>query len=66
MDMTFAGTALTLAWLAGREALAPGVHAAPPEIDAEVAGLKLASLGVELDDASAAQVAYRNSWAHGS
>jgi adenosylhomocysteinase len=66
MDMTNACTALTLAWLAARPALQPGVHPVPAEIDAEVAGLKLASLGVELDEASEAQVAYRNSWAQGS
>jgi adenosylhomocysteinase len=66
MDMTCSGTALTLAWLAANPAPPPGVHEVPPEIDTELAALKLAALGVDLDVASPAQVAYRNSWAHGS
>ena len=66
MDMSFAGQALTLAWLAGGADLAPGVHPVPADIDAEVAGLKLASLGVRLDDVSADQRAYLSSWEPGS
>ncbi len=42
--------------------LAPGVHAAPAEIDREVARLKLAALGVAIDSLTPAQEAYRNSW----
>ncbi|MGQ0632827.1 MAG: adenosylhomocysteinase [Sporichthyaceae bacterium] len=66
MDMSFAGQALALAWLAAGADLAPGVHTVPAEIDHEVAALKLASLGVDTDTATPAQVAYRTSWEHGS
>ena len=70
MDMSFSGQALTLAWLAGGAAqgkgLPPGVHPVPADIDAEVAALKLASLGVRLDVASAEQLAYLSSWDQGS
>ena len=40
----------------------PGVHPVPDGIDREVARLKLASLGVEIDELTAAQAAYRGSW----
>jgi adenosylhomocysteinase len=66
MDMSFAVQALTLAWLATGPGLEPGVHPVPADIDAEVAALKLASLGVRLDTASAEQLAYLSSWEQGS
>jgi adenosylhomocysteinase len=71
MDMSFAGQALTLAWLAAGAGeaggpLEPGVHPVPADIDAEVAALKLASLGVRLDTPSASQLAYLSSWEQGS
>ena len=67
MDMSFAGQALSLAWLvAGDPPPPPGVHAVPPAIDAEVAALKLASLGIALDVPSAEQLAYLSSWEQGS
>jgi adenosylhomocysteinase len=66
MDMSFAGQALTLARLAAGAVLEPGVHPVPADIDAEVAALKLASLGVGLDVASDDQRAYLSSWEQGS
>ncbi|MBA3744044.1 adenosylhomocysteinase [Sporichthya sp.] len=66
MDMSFAGQALTLAWLAAGADLAPGVHPVPADIDAEVAALKLASLGVRLDVSSPEQLTYLRSWEQGS
>ncbi len=66
MDMSFAGQALTLAWLAAGVRLEPGVHGVPADIDAEVAALKLASLGVRLDVPSPEQLAYLSSWEQGS
>jgi adenosylhomocysteinase len=67
MDMSFADQALTLAWLAGHGAgLACGVHGVPPDIDAEVARLKLDSLGIGLDTVTAEQAAYLSSWRQGS
>ena len=61
MDMSFAVQALTLEWLAGTD-LPPGVHAVPARLDAEVAGTKLAALGVALDVLTPAQAAYLSTW----
>lgn len=62
MDMSFATQALTAARLAGGDRLAPGVQPVPSEIDEEVAGLKLASMGVEIDSLTEDQRVYRHSW----
>lgn len=66
MDMSFSGQALILARIASGAALEPGVHPVPADIDREVAALKLASLGVQLDVASAEQLEYLSSWEQGS
>jgi adenosylhomocysteinase len=63
MDLSFAGQALAvehLVRLAGE--LGPGVHPVPVEIDREVARLKLATLGVELDVLSEDQRRYLRSF----
>ncbi|MCW3011161.1 MAG: adenosylhomocysteinase [Solirubrobacterales bacterium] len=66
MDMSFANQALAAEHLVRAAthgpALGPGVHAVPEAIDREVARLKLASLGVEIDRPSGEQLAYRSSW----
>ncbi len=67
MDMSFAGQALCVEHLvanAGR--LAAEVLAVPEEIDAEVARLKLESLGVEIDELSETQRVYRTAWEQGA
>jgi len=63
MDMSFANQALCIEHLS-REgaALAARVLPVPPEIDHEVARLKLASLGVKIDELTAAQRDYLTSW----
>src|SRR4051794_39081048 len=61
MDLSFALQALAAEHLVGNE-LAPGVHPVPPEIDHDIAALKLAALGVEIDELTAEQRAYRTSW----
>jgi len=67
MDMSFADQALTAEWLvANAQDLAPGVHDVPTDIDKDVARLKLASMGVELDRLTDAQSQYLSSWQHGS
>jgi adenosylhomocysteinase len=67
MDMSFADQALTAEWLARESAsLAPGVIEVPVEIDKDVARLKLASMGIEVDVLTPAQSEYLNSWEHGS
>ncbi len=63
MDMSFANQALCVEHLARHGAtLAPRVLPVPPEIDREVARLKLASLGIEIDELTDAQRAYLTSW----
>jgi adenosylhomocysteinase len=64
MDVSFALQALCVEELVRRDrALAPAVHPVPAEIDQEVARLKLAALGVEIDQPTAEQSDYQESWA---
>ena len=63
MDISFALQALATEELARRGGeLPPGVHPVPENIDREVAALKLASLGVEIDQLTAAQRKYLEGW----
>jgi len=63
MDVSFAIHALAVEELVLRgDALAPGVHPVPEAIDREVARLKLASLGVDIDELTDAQREYLTSW----
>lgn len=67
MDMSFANQALSLVHTAAHwQEMAPGVHEVPEEIDSEVASLKLASLGVEIDTLTAEQAHYLSSWEQGT
>ena len=67
MDMSFADQALTAEWLVGNAAeLEPGVYEVPTEIDKQVAALKLAAMGVDIDTLTPAQDDYLSSWEHGS
>jgi adenosylhomocysteinase len=63
MDLSFALQALSVEHLArvGRD-LPPGVQPVPEDIDREVARLKLASLGVELDELTEEQRRYLRRW----
>jgi adenosylhomocysteinase len=64
MDVSFALQALCAeALVRGRGELAPAVHPVPGAIDREVGRLKLAALGVEIDQPTAEQSDYRESWA---
>ncbi len=64
MDVSFALQALCVEELVRNgEALSPAVHPVPAEIDREVALLKLAALSVEIDEPTAEQSDYRESWA---
>ena len=63
MDVSFAIQALCVEELvlrAGRRE--PGVHAVPPGIDREVARLKLAALGVKIDEVTEDQAGYLHAW----
>lgn len=63
MDVSFALQALSVQELVRNgEDLEPGVHPVPGWIDEEVARLKLAALGVEIDQPTPEQEAYRGSW----
>jgi len=67
MDMSFANQALSLEYLATHHTeLANQVYVVPTEIDQEVARLKLAALGVELDSLTEEQAAYAKSWQSGT
>jgi len=67
MDMSFANQALGLEWLRSHAAeLKPEVYGIPDEIDREVARLKLASMGIEIDPMTKAQKAYSESWESGT
>jgi adenosylhomocysteinase len=63
MDVSFAGQALVLAWLAtAAVGLPAGVHAVPAEIDEQIARLTLESSGARIDTLTPAQREYLNSW----
>ena len=67
MDMSFANQALAAEHVVKqRGKLEARVYTVPKEIDDEVARLKLASLGVEIDTLTAEQVKYLNSWDEGT
>jgi len=63
MDVAFAVQALACEWLWAHHAALPvAVHEVPRELDEAVAALKLATLGVGLDNLTPEQQAYLASW----
>jgi adenosylhomocysteinase len=67
MDMSFANQALSAEYIVKRgPTLERRVYTVPREIDREIARLKLASLGVEIDELSSQQEAYLASWRQGT
>jgi adenosylhomocysteinase len=63
MDMSFANQALATEHLTLHpRALEPGIHPVPPDVDREVARLKLASLGVAIDALTDEQRDYLGAW----
>ncbi len=63
MDVSFALQALSVEQLvAHRGELTPGVHAVSADVDREVGRLKLAALGVRIDEPTVEQQDYRQSW----
>jgi adenosylhomocysteinase len=67
MDMSFANQALSAEHLVRHHAeLEPRVYMVPEEIDREIARLKLASMGVEIDALTEIQVEYLSSWDQGT
>jgi adenosylhomocysteinase len=67
MDMSFANQALCVEWVVrrGRD-LEASVYPVPVEIDDDVALLKLASMGIEIDELTPEQAAYLRSWEIGT
>jgi adenosylhomocysteinase len=67
MDMSFANQALCTEYLATRpQRLPAAVHVVPEEIDQEVARLKLASMGITIDELTEEQRKYLSSWEEGT
>src|SRR6202042_530285 len=63
MDVSFALQALGIEQLVVNSgSLGPGVHAVSPEVDREVGRLKLAALGVEIDEPTDEQTEYLSTW----
>ena len=66
MDMSFADQALSLEWLSRQDELDVRVHEVPAEIYAEVAKVKLATMGIDIDTLTPAQERYLHSWTEGT
>jgi adenosylhomocysteinase len=67
MDMSFANQALCAEFMVAQAAdLEPGVYEVPEEIDAAIAELKLASMGVKIDTLTEEQERYLSSWQEGT
>jgi adenosylhomocysteinase len=67
MDMSFANQALSVEYLVKNKGkLDPGVHMLPPEVDVEIASLKLRALGISIDTLTAEQLEYLSSWETGT
>jgi len=67
MDMSFANQALSVEYLVkSKGELKPGVHLLPPEVDTEIASLKLQALGLAIDTLTAEQLEYIGSWETGT
>ena len=65
MDMSFANQALASEYLL-KNKLAPGVHALPKDVDAQIAALKLHAMGIEIDVLTPEQAHYLSSWEEGT
>ncbi len=67
MDMSFANQALAAEYMVkNADKLEKRVYSVPAEIDAEIARLKLAAMGVTIDTLTEEQVKYLNSWEEGT
>jgi len=67
MDMSFANQALSAEYLVKQKGkLSPGVIPVPPEIDQEIARLKLQAMGIAIDRMTEEQIAYVNTWTEGT
>ena len=67
MDMSFANQALSAEYVVqNATSLEKKVYVVPEEIDNEIARLKLATMGVEIDQLTEEQAKYLASWDEGT
>jgi adenosylhomocysteinase len=67
MDMSFANQALAAKYVMENSAdLEKKVYGVPEEIDREIASLKLAAMGIEIDELLPEQKKYLGSWDMGT
>lgn len=67
MDMSFSNQALAAEYLiTNQDDLEPRIYTLPPEIDDEVASIKLAALGGTLEKLTREQIEYLGSWQEGT
>ena len=67
MDMSFANQALAAEFMVkNAKTLEKRVYSVPPEVDAEIARIKLAAMGIKIDDLTPEQSKYLNSWEEGT
>jgi adenosylhomocysteinase len=67
MDMSFANQALGAEWIAtNHHKLEKQVYALPPEVDEQIARLKLHAMGVAIDYLTGEQQRYLTSWQEGT
>ena len=65
MDLSFAAQALSAKYIIEND-LDVGVIKSPDELDYNIAGLKLKSMGIEIDNLSDRQNEYLNNWQEGT
>ena len=67
MDMSFANQALSAEYIVQQyRNMDKQVYSVPDDIDQAIAGLKLAALGIEIDELTEEQETYLNSWTMGT
>ncbi|MCA9933401.1 MAG: adenosylhomocysteinase [Ardenticatenaceae bacterium] len=67
MDMSFAGQAMAAKYLLDNKGkLENRVYTVPAEVDQQIASIKLASMGIQIDTLTEQQVKYLNSWEEGT
>jgi adenosylhomocysteinase len=67
MDMSFANQALSAEYLVKNKGqLSAGVHVLPPEVDQEIASLKLRAMGIGIDELTPEMIEYMTSWETGT
>jgi len=67
MDMSFANQALAAEFMVKNAGtLEKRVYTVPAEVDAEIARIKLAAMGIKIDSLTDEQVKYLNSWEEGT